>query len=85
MGLGVVNIKALQGNHEVAVVFFISRCEDRASERLAHVTEAIQLVNHDSDDLKMPRPGFSLPVVFRSLQPDYLPTGKVLPRGSGSH
>ena len=67
------------------MVFFISRCEDRASEGLAHVTEAIQLVNHDSNDLKTPRPGFSLPVAFRPLQPDYLPTGKVLLRRSRSH
>lgn len=61
MGLGVVNFKVLQHNREVAVVFFISRCEERASVGLAHVTEAIQLVNHDSNDLKTPRPGFSLP------------------------
>lgn len=55
------------------MVFLISGGEDRASERLADVTEATQLANHDSNDLEEPRLRLSLPVAFIALQPDYLP------------
>lgn len=64
------------------MVFLISGCEDRASERLADVTEATQLAN-DSNDLRVPRSGFSLPVAFRPLQPNYLPTTRCYSEGLG--
>ena len=65
------------------MVFLISGGEDRASERLADVTEATQLANHDSNDLKEPRLGFSLPVAFIPLQPDYLPMVRCCSEGLG--